>query len=49
MMEGKDPDEEVEKKNKYKRRVRKEKIRAAIKAREERRIKREQEKPVSKQ
>jgi ATP-dependent RNA helicase DDX49/DBP8 len=47
MLEGKDPDEEIERKDKYKKKMRKQKIRAAIKAREERKKKREQEKSVS--
>lgn len=37
MIEGKDPEEEIRKKNKYKKKIRKQKIKAAIKAREERR------------
>ncbi|XP_059480120.1 probable ATP-dependent RNA helicase DDX49 [Neocloeon triangulifer] len=47
MMEGKDPDEEMEKKSKYKKKLRRQKIKAAIKARTERKKLREQEKPAS--
>jgi ATP-dependent RNA helicase DDX49/DBP8 len=42
MIEGKDPEEEIRKKNKYKKKMRNQKIKAAIKAREERRAKKEQ-------
>jgi hypothetical protein len=42
MIEGKDPEEEIRKKNKYKKKMRKQKIKAAIKAREERRTKKDQ-------
>lgn len=42
MIEGKDPEEEIRKKNKYKKKMRKQKIKAAIKAREDRRTKKDQ-------